>query len=449
MFEITISDATTNRKPEKFDAEAYSDQLLENQADVLKYCRQRWSESSGASANALETLIDDQNITLVINHAASVLLRGDVPEFDESDVLGIVKGATAHGVSASLIISWLRTLEQAILDYTLNLADDSAIAKDEIFRRISLFFNALYDFQLRHYEAIQHEIGSWHSNVSQELINYILSATVPDAKVIKSQAYALGIDPDVPYRAVALKITQPIGQYERNRLKYRLDALFKELSTQGMYLAQEKGDVIIGLISPKYDNDELLQKLRSFLDDSSKQRYITFSTGEPASNLSRAAHSCRQALSTLQVACFRSRTGKITQCRDVILEVLLSHNIWVSNRIVDTRLAGIIDNPTLVETLRAYIESDLSLQRTAEEIYVHPNTVAYRLRQISKLTGRDMRSTHDIADLHVALTAHDVLEMNKQTSLEDTDLRLVLAPNHDSPIDFLPLSKVEQAASSN
>src|SRR5699024_5828902 len=136
------------------------------------------------------------------------------------------------------------------------------------------FFNALYDYQLRQYEAIQHEMGSWHTNVSNELISYILSATVADAQVIRSQAYALGIDPNISYRAVAVRITQPLGQYERNRLKYRLDGLFKSLSTQELYLAQEKDDVIIALISPNVDNDGLLRALRAFLDDYPDQRHL-------------------------------------------------------------------------------------------------------------------------------------------------------------------------------
>jgi len=42
-----------------------------------------------------------------------------------------------------------------------------------------------------------------------------------------------------------------------------------------------------------------------------------------------------------------------------------------------------------METLRAYLDSDLDVGRTAEVLYVHPNTVRYRLRRISDLTGLD------------------------------------------------------------
>ena len=43
----------------------------------------------------------------------------------------------------------------------------------------------------------------------------------------------------------------------------------------------------------------------------------------------------------------------------------------------------------LMETLRTYLDSDLDVARTAETLYVHPNTVRYRLRRVSDLTGLD------------------------------------------------------------
>jgi sugar diacid utilization regulator len=47
------------------------------------------------------------------------------------------------------------------------------------------------------------------------------------------------------------------------------------------------------------------------------------------------------------------------------------------------------DNAALMETLCAYLDWDLDVARTAEALYVHPNTVRYRLRRIGELTGLD------------------------------------------------------------
>ena len=42
---------------------------------------------------------------------------------------------------------------------------------------------------------------------------------------------------------------------------------------------------------------------------------------------------------------------------------------------------------TLIETLTAYFQHGQSLEATARALFVHPNTVRYRLRQVAELTG--------------------------------------------------------------
>jgi DNA-binding PucR family transcriptional regulator len=41
----------------------------------------------------------------------------------------------------------------------------------------------------------------------------------------------------------------------------------------------------------------------------------------------------------------------------------------------------------LLDTLTTYLEQGSSLEATARLLYVHPNTVRYRLRRVSELTG--------------------------------------------------------------
>jgi len=47
-------------------------------------------------------------------------------------------------------------------------------------------------------------------------------------------------------------------------------------------------------------------------------------------------------------------------------------------------LAG---GPALLDTLSTYLEQGSSLEKTARMLFVHPNTVRYRLRRVTELTG--------------------------------------------------------------
>jgi PucR family transcriptional regulator, purine catabolism regulatory protein len=59
----------------------------------------------------------------------------------------------------------------------------------------------------------------------------------------------------------------------------------------------------------------------------------------------------------------------------------------------------------LTETLRTYLELDGSVQATAERLYIHRNTVRYRLAQVESLTDRSLNSTKDRVHLWLALLA--------------------------------------------
>lgn len=60
-------------------------------------------------------------------------------------------------------------------------------------------------------------------------------------------------------------------------------------------------------------------------------------------------------------------------------------------------------SPDLLATLWSYLENGRSLEATARELYVHPNTVRYRLKRIAEIVGWDPTAARDALQLHVAL----------------------------------------------
>lgn len=57
----------------------------------------------------------------------------------------------------------------------------------------------------------------------------------------------------------------------------------------------------------------------------------------------------------------------------------------------------------LLPTLRTYLECHGSWTECARQMNLHPNSVRYRLRQIERLTGRQLARTEDMVDLYLAL----------------------------------------------
>jgi carbohydrate diacid regulator len=60
-------------------------------------------------------------------------------------------------------------------------------------------------------------------------------------------------------------------------------------------------------------------------------------------------------------------------------------------------------NETLLETLKAFFDNNLSISKTAQVIYVHRNTLLYRLRRVKEITGLDPKKFDDAIQLRLAL----------------------------------------------
>ncbi len=60
--------------------------------------------------------------------------------------------------------------------------------------------------------------------------------------------------------------------------------------------------------------------------------------------------------------------------------------------------------PALLETIETYLECGGVLENCARQLFVHPNTVRYRLRKAAELTGHNAGDPRDALVLRTALT---------------------------------------------
>ncbi|MFS0645256.1 PucR family transcriptional regulator [Siminovitchia sp. 179-K 8D1 HS] len=71
----------------------------------------------------------------------------------------------------------------------------------------------------------------------------------------------------------------------------------------------------------------------------------------------------------------------------------------------------------LIGTLDSYFKNNQSIQKAAEELYIHRHTLRYRLNQIEIRTGLDIKSTEDLMKLQLGVMAYklvNILDKDKQ-----------------------------------
>jgi sugar diacid utilization regulator len=331
-----------------------------------------------------------------------------------------------QGIAVCEIIEWLRALEHVITDRVFGCAGIEMEQARVAISRISALFDALCARELESYTSTRDDLSNWHSRVGTDLVTSLASGGPVEPHTVNGQARVLGIDPHQSFRAVVVLHDGEPGVAQWARVRRRLSDLFNRYDPQHESVLRERPGMLLAILPVDRPGPALPEVLAKLLADEELAQTLYVSIGEAVTSLPAAGRSCRQALSALEIAMYRGQRGRTVQCTEVILEVLLAHNVWVSNRIVASRLEALIEKPHLLLTLRAYLTAEMSLQRTAEILMVHPNTVAYRLRQIASLTNRDMRKVTDLSDLIVGLTALDVVEMRRDQSQGGVDLRAKL-----------------------
>ena len=64
----------------------------------------------------------------------------------------------------------------------------------------------------------------------------------------------------------------------------------------------------------------------------------------------------------------------------------------------------------LITTLKSYLKNNQNLSRTAQELYVHYKTAAYRIEKIARITGMDFDNANEMLAVRIGLIVYKMIE---------------------------------------
>jgi hypothetical protein len=113
--------------------------------------------------------------------------------------------------------------------------------------------------------------------------------------------------------------------------------------------------------------------------------------GPTVATVSDSARSAKAALAAQSVASSRSSAARPTLADDLLPERMLAGDQLAKEALLrNYYLPLVTSSAELMPTLWAYLEHGGSLEGTAKSLYVHANTVRYRLRRIQEIIGEDV-----------------------------------------------------------
>ncbi len=121
--------------------------------------------------------------------------------------------------------------------------------------------------------------------------------------------------------------------------------------------------------------------------------------------LTAAYHSASEAISGMNAVAGWSGAPRPVLARELLPERALMGDASAIVALHTDVMGPLAEaGPTLIETLEAYLDCGGAIEACARKLFVHPNTVRYRLKRITDFTGRDPTQPRDAYVLRVAAT---------------------------------------------
>jgi PucR C-terminal helix-turn-helix domain/GGDEF-like domain len=232
--------------------------------------------------------------------------------------------------------------------------------------------------------------GAWDARLEALVVDSVLRAEADEA--VQSRASALGWAQREGVTVVLGAVPSPrtpdlFEEVRRAARAHHMDAL---CATQGDRLV-----VILGGVD---DADKAASAVERFFGDG------PVVVGPRAEDLNGSHASARAALAGLRAA-----TGWPDAPRPVASDDLLPERVLAGDGHARRHLVEEVFWPLrqakgpLIDTLTAYFQNGQSLEAAARALFVHPNTVRYRLRQAAEVTGLAATDPRDALTLQLAL----------------------------------------------
>lgn len=234
--------------------------------------------------------------------------------------------------------------------------------------------------------------GSWDSRMEASVVDAVVRGdTGPE---LLSRAAALNWDTTAP--ATVVVGTPPSDREEVAGEDVRDIALRHDRAA----LADIHGTWLIAIISgPLSPTDRFFNDLLNAFSDG------PVVIGPTAPMLTAAHLSAGEAISGMNAVTGWTGAPRPVAARELLPERALIGDTSAVAALYNDITRPLADaGPVLSETLDAYLDSGGAIEACARKLFVHPNTVRYRLKRITDFTGRDPTVPRDAYVLRVATT---------------------------------------------
>ena len=257
--------------------------------------------------------------------------------------------------------------------------------------------------------------GSWDSRMEASVVDAVVRGdTGPE---LLSRAAALNWDTTAPATVV-------VGTPAAGRESHASQDVRDIAARHGRAaLTDVHGTYLVAIVSGQLTPTEKV--FGDLLDAFSDGPVVV---GPTAPMLTAAYHSASEAISGMNAVAGWRGAPRPVLARELLPERALMGDASAIAALHTDVMRPLADaGPTLTETLDAYLDCGGAIEACARKLFVHPNTVRYRLRRIADFTGRDPTQPRDAYVLRVAATVGHLTYQAQHSSVA-TDIVTPVTP---------------------
>ncbi|MEJ3747401.1 helix-turn-helix domain-containing protein [Actinomycetes bacterium KLBMP 9797] len=285
----------------------------------------------------------------------------------------------------------------ALIKVTIDVAEEqvphlAAPGEESALREAVLKFSREVAFSAaRVYARAAESRGSWDARLQALLVDALLRGDSSD--VLASRAAALGWA-DAPPVAVA------VGRSPGGEVAAVLHTAYRAARRIGLeIIGGVHGDRLVLVLGGATDPVNATEKLLAAFGAG------PVVVGPSVASLDEATESARAALAGFRAAPAWPTAPRPVAAAELLPERALAGDVEARRQLRQEVYGGLTRaGGELLETLDAFFAAGGVLEGAARALFVHPNTIRYRLRRIAEVTGLSPLNPRDAFALRMALT---------------------------------------------
>lgn len=246
-----------------------------------------------------------------------------------------------------------------------------------------------------------------------ELINMLTKVDLPHADREQSLRYilreevegaeleSLALEHSIPMERNRCVMLMHLQNVDTETVLNILENIVPESSNDAIVEVDRHTVVLLKALDEPEDYDEIEQLGQAientFVSETSHPIFIGI--GEPKHNLTQMGESFREARRAIDVGRMYRKEDSVFVFRKLLLERFLADvpkdMSLKYNAMMFNRKTARLFNDEMIHTIEKFFENSLNLSETARQLYIHRNTLVYRLDKVQRVIGLDLRAFDD------------------------------------------------------